>query len=622
MLSINENRSFLAEILGMSLNDGASDSKLKGKYVPGYNKEEKRMLNLYVKARIAIGNSLPFSVYCLVQNGSTAQEMMTTLSFTFEKENSSEDEVKCLMARVVESHADTSHDNIGTLNFSVSNSKLEDLSNPSTPDNSSKDHESHNKIQNLKRNQNRMLKERILALKFVIDVVMALTKSTSALLKKNIARDDNIMTRNDKWIKKAYLVFRQRLLNIYDMIKVSPKRFHKEGWSVSYIWRYWQWSYKGIWIHQMQLCCFQECLICESIIVLTNRQNDIYVLDMFFGDNSLHRCFFSHAQSHLNWLWNKRLSHLNFKNISRIEGNHVVRGIPKMQFEVLYDHKVRQLRIDHGTEFRKFSLKDLNNYLELFNSYNSPTKCYCRISKPGRTMVVEVGLSLSFWAEAVNIASYTQEWSIIVKCHGKTAYELLNGRKPDIFYFHRSKFEAKFDEGVFLGYSSVSKAFRLFNLSRQIVEETIHVTFDEDSFIHDQVDHPSSILNELTYSPSDPFPKLLSVDPIVPNVDQLIRCQPIFEDKLVVPEEVESSNQEVSAYSNTNEISNSRILREHSKSQIIGDDSHSQRIISNFCMFVNFVSMIELKYIFDAMKEVDWIKSMQDELNELERHRV
>ena len=40
--------------------DGASGGKLKWKSIPGYNKEEKRMLNLDGKARISIGNSLLF----------------------------------------------------------------------------------------------------------------------------------------------------------------------------------------------------------------------------------------------------------------------------------------------------------------------------------------------------------------------------------------------------------------------------------------------------------------------------------------------------------------------------------------------------------------------------------
>lgn len=87
-------------------------------------------------------------------------------------------------------------------------------------------------------------------------------------------------------------------------------------------------------------------------------------------------------------------------------------------------------------------------------------------------MIVKAGLPLSFWAEAVNTTCYTQNHSIIVKRHGKTGYELLKGSKPNISYFyvfdcvfyilnqrdHRSKFKAKDDEGVFLGYSSVYKA--------------------------------------------------------------------------------------------------------------------------------------------------------------------
>ena len=109
-------------------------------------------------------------------------------------------------------------------------------------------------------------------------------------------------------------------------------------------------------------------------------------------------------------------------------------------------------------------------------------------------MVVEAVLPLTFWAEVVNTLCYTQNHSIIVKHHGKTAYEIFSGRKLDISYFHVfgyvcyilnqrdqiSMIEAKADEGVFLCYSSVSMSFTVFNLSRQIVEETHHVTFDED----------------------------------------------------------------------------------------------------------------------------------------------
>ena len=55
-------------------------------------------------------------------------------------------------------------------------------------------------------------------------------------------------------------------------------------------------------------------------------------MEMFSANNTLRHCLFSRVQSHLNWLWRKRLSHLNFKNILKIYGNQLVKGIPKMHF--------------------------------------------------------------------------------------------------------------------------------------------------------------------------------------------------------------------------------------------------------------------------------------------------
>ena len=42
------------------------------------------------------------------------------------------------------------------------------------------------------------------------------------------------------------------------------------------------------------------------------------------------------------------------------------------------------------------------------------------------------------------------------------------------------KFDAKSDEGIFLGYSLNSKAYRVFNKRTLTVEESIHITFNED----------------------------------------------------------------------------------------------------------------------------------------------
>ncbi|GJV88849.1 retrovirus-related pol polyprotein from transposon TNT 1-94 [Tanacetum coccineum] len=98
-------------------------------------------------------------------------------------------------------------------------------------------------------------------------------------------------------------------------------------------------------------------------------------------------------------------------------------------------------------------------------------------------------LSKHFWSEAIRIACYTQNRSII----DKTPYEIFRKRISYISYFHvfgfptfihnhkdhLGKFNAKVNDEYFLGYSFVSKAFRVLNARRQQVKETFHVTFDE-----------------------------------------------------------------------------------------------------------------------------------------------
>ncbi|GJX94506.1 retrovirus-related pol polyprotein from transposon TNT 1-94, partial [Tanacetum coccineum] len=53
-----------------------------------------------------------------------------------------------------------------------------------------------------------------------------------------------------------------------------------------------------------------------------------------------------------------------------------------------------------------------------------------------RTMLIYAKAPLFLWAEAVATACYTQNRSNIRLCHGKTPYELLNDRKPNLSYLH------------------------------------------------------------------------------------------------------------------------------------------------------------------------------------------
>ncbi|GMI80361.1 hypothetical protein HRI_001705400 [Hibiscus trionum] len=112
-----------------------------------------------------------------------------------------------------------------------------------------------------------------------------------------------------------------------------------------------------------------------------------------------------------------------------------------------------------------------------------------------RTMLCENNLPKYFWAEATNTACYIINRVMIKPILKKTPHEILKSKKPNISYFHHfgckcfvlnnrkdnlGKFDAKSDEAIFLGYSLNSKAYRVFNKRNLVVEESIHVVFDDN----------------------------------------------------------------------------------------------------------------------------------------------
>ncbi|GJT22298.1 putative ribonuclease H-like domain-containing protein [Tanacetum coccineum] len=89
-----------------------------------------------------------------------------------------------------------------------------------------------------------------------------------------------------------------------------------------------------------------------------------------------------------------------------------------------------------------------------------------------RTMLADLLLPIPFWAEAVNTACYVQNRVLVTKPQNKTPYELLIDSL--------GKFDGKSDEGFLLGYSTSSKAFRVYNKRTKRAEENLHINFLED----------------------------------------------------------------------------------------------------------------------------------------------
>ena len=89
------------------------------------------------------------------------------------------------------------------------------------------------------------------------------------------------------------------------------------------------------------------------------------MVDLFSASKGEVRCFYSKASTKDNWLWHKRLSHLNFKTMNSLVKRELVRGLPDMEFrkEGLCEacEKGKSKKASHGSK----DMTSITNPLQL-----------------------------------------------------------------------------------------------------------------------------------------------------------------------------------------------------------------------------------------------------------------
>ncbi|GJW18652.1 retrovirus-related pol polyprotein from transposon TNT 1-94 [Tanacetum coccineum] len=68
----------------------------------------------------------------------------------------------------------------------------------------------------------------------------------------------------------------------------------------------------------------------KEIVMIAPRVKDVYVFDM--TSSAYESCFFAKASKNINWLWHKRLAHLNFKIINKLAKQNLVIGLPLLVY--------------------------------------------------------------------------------------------------------------------------------------------------------------------------------------------------------------------------------------------------------------------------------------------------
>ncbi|CAL9005789.1 unnamed protein product [Prunus brigantina] len=176
----------------------------------------------------------------------------------------------------------------------------------------------------------------------------------------------------------------------------------------------------------------------------------------------------------------------------------------KAMVELQFGFQIKKLRSDKGseytsTEFNKFC-EDLGLERQLTVAYSPQQNGVAErknisIVEMARTMLHEKRMPTKFWGEAVNTAVYILNRCPTSALKNKTLFEAFSGRKLGVKHMRvfgslcytlvpsqqRHKLEETSEKGVFVGYGTCEKGYRVFNLRTQKVIMSRSVIFDEKS---------------------------------------------------------------------------------------------------------------------------------------------
>ncbi|WJX25125.1 hypothetical protein P8452_14197 [Trifolium repens] len=165
---------------------------------------------------------------------------------------------------------------------------------------------------------------------------------------------------------------------------------------------------------------------------------------------------------------------------------------------------VVRIRSDHGREFENSKFDEFCAAEGIKHEYSSPItpqqngiveRKNRTIQESARVMLHAKNIPYYFWAEAMNTACYVHNRVTLRKGTTSTLYELWKDRKPTVKHFHifgsecfiladrepRRILDPKSDKGFFLGYSTNSRAYRVYNTKTQVVMKSVNVVVKDSS---------------------------------------------------------------------------------------------------------------------------------------------
>ncbi|CAJ2661891.1 unnamed protein product [Trifolium pratense] len=214
-----------------------------------------------------------------------------------------------------------------------------------------------------------------------------------------------------------------------------------------------------------------------------------------------------------------------------------------LQLQKENDCGILRIRSDHGKEFENSKFAEFCAAEGIAHEFSSPITPQQNgvVERKNRTLQESVRVMLhaknlpyKFWAEAMNTSCYIHNRVTLRTGTATTLCELWKNRKPTVKYFHvfrskcyiladrepRRKLDPKSDEGIFLGYSTNNRAYRVFNSRTKTMMESINVVIDDTDLTSIDSAEETDVVTPVP-TPDDDQAEYDSIQDFEPNTENL-----------------------------------------------------------------------------------------------------
>ncbi|GJS41389.1 integrase, catalytic region, zinc finger, CCHC-type containing protein [Tanacetum coccineum] len=354
---------------------------------------------------------------------------------------------------------------------------------------------------------------------------------------------------------------------------------------------------------------------CDSDLELAFRKNTCFVrnlegVDLLSGSRGTNRYSLSVGDmmtssliyDYSRFTWVKFLA-------SKDEAPDFIIKFLKM-IQVRLNATVRNIRTDNGTERNR------------------------TLVEAARTMLIYAKAPLFLWAEAVATVCYTQNRSVIRRRHGKTPYELLHDKKPDLYYLYvfgalcdpnndsenLGKLQAKADIAMTSEQSSLEPALHEMTLATGLVPNPPPSASFVPPSRHERYLVFQPVFDEFFSPPASVASPVLEVPVLAveaPSPVENVYSKESHHWLYNAPVHFDTQTQNTPE--NAKKISDTKQNWLTNRPVSTRLQLHEQ---AKFCYYDAFLTSVEPKMYKEALTHSCWVEAIQEELNEFERLEV